>query len=91
MDKIPDLSKIEYEGMEFPVLLTVPGRPPLCLKCHSTGHKRYECDAKSQAGLLAARVSGARAGAFAEVELEEEGETEEDRKVKLEEERRPFG
>ena len=36
-------------------------------------------------------MSGARAGSFAEVELEEEGEAEEDRKEKLEEERRPLG
>ena len=57
--------------MEFPVLITVPGRPPLYLKCHSAGHVRYECNA---------RVSGARAGAFAEVELEEEGEMEEERR-----------
>ena len=64
IEKIPHLSKIEYEGMDFPVLITVPGRPPLCLKCHSTGHVRYECDAKSQVGSWAARVSGARAGGF---------------------------
>ena len=76
----PPVKKIEYEGIEFPVLITVPGRPPLCLKCHSTGHVRYECVAKSQAGSWAARVSGARVGAFAEVELEEKGETEEDRR-----------
>ena len=88
IEKIPHLSKIEYEGMEFPVLITVPGRPPLCLTCHSTGHVRYECDAKSQVGLWAAKVGGARAGSFANVEIEEEGETEVERKEKMEVERR---
>ena len=87
LDKVPHLSKIEYHGMEFPILITVPGRPPLCLKCHLTGHVRYECDAKSQLSTWAARASGARAGAFTEVDLEE-GDTEEERKEKIDGERR---
>ena len=95
VDRIPHLSKIDYEGMEFPVLITVPGRPPLCLRCHSIGHVRYECDAKSQAGSWAARVGGARAGAFAGVDLEEEGEeegeTEVERKERLEKEGKKRG
>ena len=38
-NSIPHLDKIANHQ----ILITTPGRPPLCLKCHKTGHIRQNC------------------------------------------------
>jgi hypothetical protein len=40
---IPHMIHVVYNGVKYPLLLTVQGRPPLCLKCHRTGHIRRDC------------------------------------------------
>ena len=43
--KIPHLVTIKkpINGQEYELLVTVPGRPPLCLRCKLTGHFRRAC------------------------------------------------
>ena len=42
---LPHLFSVCYpdEGESWDCLLTVPGRPPLCLKCKTAGHVRKNC------------------------------------------------
>ena len=42
---IPHIVRIPFNGTFYPVLLTVQGRPPLCLRCEKTGHIRKDCQA----------------------------------------------
>ena len=43
--KIPHLATITnpINGQQYELLVTVPGRPPLCLRCKLTGHFRRAC------------------------------------------------
>ena len=43
--KVPHLVTIRnpINGQEYELLVTVPGRPPLCLRCKLTGHFRRAC------------------------------------------------
>ena len=43
--KLPYLASITnpLNGQSYELLVTVPGRPPLCLKCKHTGHFRRAC------------------------------------------------
>jgi hypothetical protein len=43
-EAIPHTVTVTFQGRQFPLLLTVPGRPPMCLKCHKVGHIRKECE-----------------------------------------------
>lgn len=54
---IPHLVNITGRSSSFPLLFTLPGRPPLCLKCLEVGHVRKECSGstKMQAPLTSYR------------------------------------
>ena len=66
IDKIPHLTRVLYEGRNYPALLTVLGRAPLCLRCRATGHLRGSCptrvDADSYASRAVGRVGGGGQG-----------------------------
>ena len=60
VDEIPHITRISYEGRNFPALLTIPGRAPLCLKCRATGHLRGSCPSRMDTDSYAARAAGRR-------------------------------
>ena len=41
--EVPSLDKIFFDGMEHKMLLTVPGRGPVCFRCQKVGHTRVNC------------------------------------------------
>ena len=47
----PDLAKVPYalqwshEGVSGQALVTMKGRPPVCLRCNDKGHVRKDCQA----------------------------------------------
>ena len=60
-DRLPYTSAIG----SFPILLTVSGRPPLCLRCNRHGHTRKECDTASCASCGSLRHSEGNCGSYA--------------------------
>ena len=76
--RVPHLDRVVYEGKSFPCLLTIPGRPPLCLRCRATGHLRGECPGQSAAFTYAGRVAQLTLD-LGQVEVEEAGEPVVDR------------
>ena len=38
--RVPPLDRVSYEGKTFSCLITIPGRPPMCVRCRVTGHLR---------------------------------------------------
>ena len=40
---LPHILHVYFENRNFPVLITVRGRPPMCLKCNMEGHIRRDC------------------------------------------------
>ena len=63
IDRIPHLTKVFFKGRNFPALLTIPGRAPLCLKCRATGHIRGACPTRVGGDSYAARAAGRAGGA----------------------------
>ena len=43
MEVVPHTMAIRYQGQIHRLLLTIKGRPPLCLLCSEVGHTRREC------------------------------------------------
>ena len=63
IEAIPHLTKVFFEGRNFPALFTVPGRAPLCLKCRATGHIRGSCPSRGEGDSYAARAAKRVGGA----------------------------
>ena len=76
--RVPHLDRVVYQGKSFPCLLTIPGRPPLCLRCRATGHLWGECPGRSAAFTYAGRVAQLTSE-LGQVEVEEAGEPVVDR------------
>ena len=43
MEAVPHTMAIRYQGQVHRLLITIKGRPPLCLLCSEIGHTRREC------------------------------------------------
>ena len=43
-DILPDMLNMYHRGKKYPLLITVAGRKPLCLKCGLRGHVRKDCN-----------------------------------------------
>ena len=41
--EIPSLAKVYHSTENYQILLTIPGRGPVCFKCKHTGHTRANC------------------------------------------------
>ena len=46
INKLPHI--LDCPLHNFQTLIRIPGRPPMCLKCHQLGHLRYQCTAGRQ-------------------------------------------
>ena len=42
-ENLPHLLKVQQGREEFEILITIPGRAPLCLRCKQMGHRRNSC------------------------------------------------
>lgn len=40
---LPAMIKVSFKGRQYPCLLAVKGRPPVCLRCNQPGHMRRDC------------------------------------------------
>ena len=43
LNTLPHTLAVPFLGQFYPALVTVPGRPPICLKCKQVGHVRRDC------------------------------------------------
>ena len=41
--EVPHIDSVKYEGETYKLLITIPGRGPICFRCNKTGHTRAEC------------------------------------------------
>ena len=60
---------ISFQG-QYSMLLTVPGRPPLCLKCQNVGHIRRDCPTNTKKDVTKTYASVTRTN---EVDVEVTG------------------
>ena len=59
MECVPHLMAIRFEGAIHRFLLTIPGRPPLCLLCSEVGHVKKDCP-RSPAAVAAREAKEAQ-------------------------------
>ena len=60
-DPLPHIGNLYFGGDRMSILLTVPGRLPMCLKCKQVGHVRGACTSDRVGGLTyAARLAAHR-------------------------------
>ena len=43
---VPHTGNLVFNGIQYPFLITMPGRPPICLRCKEVGHIRKDCQAE---------------------------------------------
>ena len=60
MEKVPHTMAIRYQGQAHRFLITIKGRPPLCLLCSEIGHTRRDCP-RSPAAVRAREAKEAQA------------------------------
>lgn len=68
--KIPHLLRFS-DGMS--ALLTIPGRPPLCLKCSRVGHVRRVCPSNMNVSSYAAAARSRDSDSTSRMETVENG------------------
>ena len=59
IERVPHLMAIRFEGTIHRFLITIPGRPPLCLLCSEVGHVKKSCP-RSPAAVAAREAKEAQ-------------------------------
>ena len=75
VSSLPHRSHVMYQGQRISCLITVTGRPPMCLRCNQVGHVRGNCGYKTaNTQSYAAKLASAQPEAAVELEVEEDPE-----------------
>ena len=73
-DHLPHMLPLTFMAHKYTALVTIPGLPPLCLKCKKTGHVRGECTTDMSGGIGTYACALSARERVVELEAEEERE-----------------